>query len=297
VSLAPAPTIPVLDGLAPLTEGREGLIVDLWGCLHDGETVYPGVIEALAAIRDAGLKTLLLTNAPRASALIIDTMTAMGISPDLYSGMLSSGDAVREALETRADPAFAALGRRFWYLGPDWDNSVFEGLALDQVETPEQADFVLNIGPWSFDHTLADYQEWLRRCHARTLPMVCANPDQMAIRNGRRGICAGALAARYAEMGGVVIDRGKPDPAIYDQGLARLGITDRAKVLAVGDGPSTDLKGAAAAGIDAVFVTGGLCGEALGLSAYGQRPDPDRVTALCAAENVHPIAAIPAVWW
>nr|WP_221238347.1 TIGR01459 family HAD-type hydrolase [Roseospira visakhapatnamensis] len=276
---------------------RDGLILDLWGVMHDGLTAYPGVVEALEAIRAAGLRTLLLTNAPRASASIVDSMADMGIAPDLYDGILSSGDAVREDLQARTDPAFAALGRRFWHLGPDRDRSMFEGLDLDQVETPEEATFVLNTGPWSFSETVADYQARLDRCRARALPMICANPDREIIREGKRVICAGALAARYAEMGGPVIDRGKPHPAIYDRVLERLGITDRRRVLAVGDGPHTDLKGAAAAGIDAVFVTGGLCAEALGLSAYGERPDPDRVAALCAAEGLAPIAAIPGLRW
>jgi len=294
---AAAPAIAVLDGLAPLAEGRDGLILDLWGVLHDGNAAYPGVVEALTAIRTAGLRTLLLTNAPRASGPIADSMAAMGIPADLYDGILSSGDAVREALETRADPAFASLGRRFWHLGPERDRSVFEGLDLDEAEAPEDADFVINTGPWSFDETVADYQDRLDRCVARGLPMVCANPDLVVIREGRRVICAGALAVRYAEMGGTVIDRGKPDPAIYDTVLARLGISDRRRALAVGDGPHTDLKGAAAAGIDAVFVTGGLCAEALGLTAHGQRPNADLVAALCAEEGIRPLAAIPALRW
>jgi len=302
VSLATTPaaspvTIPVFDGLAPLVADRQGLILDLWGVLHDGLTAYPGVAEALESIRAAGLKTLLLTNAPRVSAPIVDSMAEMGIAPDLYDDILSSGDAVRMALRDRAEPAFAALGRRCWHLGPERDRSVFEGLDLDIVETPEEADFVLNTGPWSFGETVSDYQARLDRCRARALPMVCANPDHEVIREGRRVICAGALAARYVEMGGQVIARGKPDPAIYDLVLARMDITDRARVLAVGDGPHTDLKGAAAAGIDAVFVTGGLCAESLGLSAYGQRPDPARVSTLCAAEGLAPIAAIPGLRW
>jgi HAD superfamily hydrolase (TIGR01459 family) len=291
------PAVPVLPGLETLCAGRDGLILDLWGVIHDGHSAYPGVAEALARIRDAGLSTVMLTNAPRLSGPIIETMEAMGLPRDLYGGILSSGDAVHQELRDRTDPAFAALGRRPWHLGPERDRSVFEGLDLDVVEAPEAADFVLNTGPWSFDETVADYQERLDRCRAAGLPMVCANPDHVVIREGRKVICAGALAARYAEMGGAVIERGKPDPAIYDLALARLGVTDRRRVLAVGDGLHTDIRGAAAAGIDAVFVTGGLYAEPLGLTRHGERPDPDRVAALCAAEGAAPIAAIPALVW
>ncbi|MBB4286931.1 TIGR01459 family HAD-type hydrolase [Roseospira goensis] len=290
-------TLPLLPGLAPLVGDRDGLILDLWGVIHDGHSAYPGVTETLARLRDAGLATVLLTNAPRLSGPIADTMADMGIGRDLYGGILSSGDAVHQALRDRTDPAFAALGPRCWHLGPARDRSIFDGLDLTLVETPEEADFVLNTGPWSFDETVADYADRLARCRARALPMVCANPDIEVIREGRRVICAGALAVHYAESGGTVIDRGKPDPAIYDLALARLGITDRRRVLAVGDGLQTDIRGAAAAGLDAVFVTGGLYAEALGLTAHGEMPDPARVAALCAAEGVAPLAAIPALAW
>ncbi len=290
--------VPVSPGLSGLLTDRDGLILDLWGVIHDGHTAYPGVAGVLARLRDAGLATVLLTNAPRLSEPIRDSMAAMGIAPDLYGGMLSSGDAVHEALRTRADPAFAALGPRAWHLGPERDLTLFQGLdTVVRVEAPEDADFVLNTGPWSFDETVADYQDRLDRCRARALPMVCANPDHVVIREGREVICAGALAARYRDMGGAVIERGKPDPAIYDMALARLGIADRRRVLVVGDGLHTDIRGAAAAGIDAVFVAGGLHASALGLTRHGQTPDPDAVGALCAAEGVAPLAAIPAFVW
>lgn len=292
-------TIPLVSGLAALCRDRDGLILDMWGVLHDGQSAYPGAAEALACIRDAGLATVLLTNAPRLSGPIAETMAGMGLGPELYGSILSSGDAVHRELTTRQDPAFAGLGRRCWHLGPARDRSLFDGLddRMDRVETPEEADFVLNTGPWSFDETVADYQERLERCRARDLPMVCANPDHEVIREGRRVICAGALAARYAAMGGPVIDRGKPDPAIYDIALERLGVSDRRRVLAVGDGLHTDIRGAAAAGIDAVFITGGLHAETLGLSRPDAWPDPDRVAALCAAEGLQPLAAMPGLAW
>ncbi|MQX37105.1 TIGR01459 family HAD-type hydrolase [Roseospira navarrensis] len=292
------PAIPVLPGLRDLCAGRDGLIIDLWGVLHDGNTAYPGVTDALAAIKASGLRTLLLTNAPRLSAPLVETMAGMGIPRDLYDDILSSGDAVHQELRRRSDPAFAALGARCWHLGPARDRSIFEGLDdITVVESPEAADFVLNTGPWSFDETVADYEDRLNRCRARALPMVCANPDHEVIREGRKVICAGAVAARYAEMGGAVIDRGKPDPAIYDLVMDRMGLADRRRVLVVGDGLHTDIAGAAAAGIDSVFVAGGLFAEPLGLTSYGQTPETDRVTALCAAESQSPIAAIPALVW
>ena len=73
-----------------------------------------------------------------------------------------------------------------------------EGLGLDQVATPAEAEFVLNTGP--DDHRgptdVALFEDVLADCARHSLPMICANPDLEVIRGGVRVICAGALAER-----------------------------------------------------------------------------------------------------
>jgi ribonucleotide monophosphatase NagD (HAD superfamily) len=93
--------------------------------------------------------------------------------------------------------------------------------------------------------------------------MICANPDKI-VRVGDRIIyCAGALAARYAEKGGSVVMAGKPYAPIFDLAIAEAGrIAGRTfakrDVLMIGDGPETDVKGAADFGLDCLFITGGI---------------------------------------
>ena len=87
--------------------------------------------------------------------------------------------------------------------------------------------------------------------------MICANPDLEVLRGGVRVLCAGALAVRYAELGGDVRSLGKPDPAIYQPALEQLDLPPD-QVLAVGDSLRTDMAGAKAAGIDACWVLSGI---------------------------------------
>ena len=60
---------------------------------------------------------------------------------------------------------------------------------------------------------------------------------------------------------------GKPYAAIYDLALAEAAglkdgaLVDRARVLCVGDGPRTDLRGANAQGLDALFIAAGIHGQ------------------------------------
>ena len=248
-----------LDGIAPLAARYDGFILDIWGVIHDGVRPYPGAIDALARLQDAGKRVVLLSNAPRRAAAAAAGMAAIGIGATLYQGIMTSGEATWELLAARTHPGFAALGRRVWHLGPPRDRNLLEGLDLIEVERPEHADFVLNTGPDDVrDPTdIAPFEADLRAAAGAGAAMVCANPDLEVIRGGRRIICAGALAARYRELGGQVLDVGKPDPLIYRPVLRMLDLPPD-RVVAVGDSLRTDIAGAAAIGVDAAWVLGGI---------------------------------------
>lgn len=286
-----------LERFAPLADRYDGFVLDLWGVIHDGVRPYPGAVDALAALRRAGKRTVLLSNAPRRAAAARAAMRAMGITEDLYDGIVTSGEAVHRALADRRDPWFARLGRRLFHIGPDRDRNVFDTLDLAEAAVPEAAEFVLATGPDETrpDQTVADFRPLLARCRAAGLPMVCANPDLEVIRDGRRVICAGALAREYAALGGEVRSLGKPDPAIYEEVFALLGIPDRRRILAVGDALATDIAGAQAVGIDAAWVVGGIHAEELG--AAGRLPPPPVLERAAAARGLAPVAALPAFVW
>ncbi len=282
------------DGFAEVAAQYDGFILDLWGVIHDGVTPYQGAVECLRQLRGRGKRCVLLSNAPRRAAAAQEMLRDMGIEDALYHGILTSGEASHRMLRLRraagADPWFAALGARVFHLGPERDRNVLEGLDLVLTEV-EDADFMLNTGP--DDHRaptdVAAFEDVLAACARRGLPMLCANPDLEVIRGGVRVICAGALAARYQQMGGDVRSLGKPDPAIYGPVLEMLG-TPRARTLAVGDSLRTDIAGAAAAGLASCWILGGIHDEALGR-------DRVRVAAEAAAAGLSPIACLPAFVW
>ena len=102
--------------------------------------------------------------------------------------------------------------------------------------------------------------------------MICANPDKMVRKGSRLLYCAGALAEKYSELGGHVLMAGKPYEPIYDLALQKAGAIaghgiERSKVLAIGDGPETDIKGAADYGLAAVLIADGVTDASDGLDA------------------------------
>lgn len=284
-----------LAGLSDVAGEFDGFILDLWGLVHDGATAYPRSAATFGSLKAAGKKTLLLSNAPRRARVLVDAMTRMGIPRDLYGEVLSSGEATREALIARKDPGFAGLGKRAYHLGPERDRSIFEDTHIELVPEVAAAEFIVNTGPDGLDDVVEDYSDVLESGARAHLPMVCANPDMLVIRDNKPVVCAGALAKRYEALGGAVVYRGKPDPAVYELAVAKLGV-DRGRVAVVGDALETDIKGANAAGLQSIWCTGGIHAEALG-TRYGVPADPVRATALALAEGQVPSAIIPGFFW
>ena len=280
-----------LPGFAPLAERYHGFILDLWGVVHDGVKPYPGAVDCLTRLRERGKRVVMLSNAPRRNHAAQSSMRAMGIADDLYTDILTSGEAVYRHLRDRPDGWWRNLGTSVFHLGPARDRNVLEGLGLTEVATPAQAQFVLNTGP--DDHRnpsdMAEFEPILAACRAAGLPMICGNPDLEVIRDGVRVLCAGSLALRYEAMGGDVRSLGKPDPAIYQPVFQMLDLPP-ACVLAVGDSLRTDIAGAAAVAVAACWVLGGLHGEALA-------GDTSRARAAAVEAGLDPLVAIASFGW
>ena len=281
---------------APLAERYSGFILDLWGVIHDGINAFPHAVETLRQLRAAGKRTLLLSNVPRPNDAVQTMMRRMGIEDSLYTGILTSGEAVRRALRSPPDLWWTELGTRVFHLGPERDRPVLQGLALLVVADPAEADFVLNTGP--DDHrnpsNLDEFEPVLVDCARHRLKMICANPDLEVIRGGVRVLCAGALAVRYQQLGGDVRSLGKPDPAIYQPALEQLGLPPD-EVLAVGDSLRTDIAGAAGVELAACWVMDGIHAAAL-QDAAGMF---DTTAAEAAAHDagVRPVATVPRFAW
>ncbi len=253
----------ILDGVATLAERYDGFIFDLWGVVHDGRRAYPGVAEALAALKSRGKRVAFLSNAPRRAPVVEALLAGMGLDRSLYDGTITSGELAWRMLRERAAHGY---GRRALHIGPE----------------PERGNG--DVGP---------YRPALEACAARRLPMLCVNPDRYVMVGDERVICAGALADLYVELGGPrAAEIGKPDPAVYPPVLEVLGIADVGRVVAIGDSPHTDLAGAQAAGIDAVWALTGLAAF-----AHGGQPDPARLAAEAEAEGVRPVAALSGLRW
>jgi HAD superfamily hydrolase (TIGR01459 family) len=229
---------------------------DVWGVVHDGYKPFNATVAALAQHRANGGFVILVTNAPRISLDVAAQLEKIGVGTDSYDAIITSGDVTRKLVLEQG-------GEYIFHLGPARDNSIFIGLDVKRVAL-HSASSVLCTG--MFDErkeTPVDYLPMLHEMKQLNLKMICANPDKI-VRKGKQLIyCAGALAEEYSKLGGAVLMAGKPFSPIYDLACAtaaklyKFPIT-KDQILAIGDGPETDIQGAADYGLACVLITGGI---------------------------------------
>ncbi|MBV9968105.1 MAG: TIGR01459 family HAD-type hydrolase [Alphaproteobacteria bacterium] len=287
-------TIRLVVGMREMVSEYDGFILDLWGVVHDGTRPFPGVLDCMEHLIGAGKRLVLLSNAPRRSEDVMRRIAKIGVPERLYHGVMSSGEEAWQHLRYRDDPFYAALGKRCLQIGSERDLEMREGLDYVFVETAAEADFILNTGPAEWDDTIETYAPVLQTAAARRMPMVCANPDLTVVHNGKPALCAGALAEEYERLGGRVRWHGKPHPSVYDSCLDLLGIADRRRLLAIGDSLRTDIAGAAGAGIDSLFIAGGI--HAAEFSRDGAL-DVQRIEAALEESGLWPVAAAAHFAW
>ena len=238
---------------------------DIWGVVHDGLKPVPATVEVLSRHRANGGTVILVTNSPRSNIGVEQQLRAIGVAPESHDAIVTSGDVTRDLMVHHG-------GGKVFHLGPGRDLSIFAGLDIARVAL-EEAKAVLCTGLFDDEKDkLEDYAPLFGEMRQRGLTMICANPDKIVRKGSRILYCAGALAERYAAVGGTVLMAGKPYRPIYELALAeaeriRGKRIDSGSLLAIGDGPETDIKGAADFGIDAILVADGITDASQGLAA------------------------------
>lgn len=284
----------IISSLSDISDRYKALFVDLWGCVHNGISAYPEAVAALQAYRQHGGIVVLVTNSPKPRAGVAEQLAEFGVPKDAYDTIATSGDSARSAMFR------GAVGEKVYFMG-EWqrDAGFFEPLKI--LDHPihiervplDQAEGIVCCGPFDpmADPTI-NRPEFLF-AKQKGMKLLCANPDIVVDRGEIREWCAGALARLYTEMGGESLYFGKPHPPIYDLARRRmtaLGVDiGDSDILAIGDGPQTDIAGGMGEEIDTLFITGGLAAAETKTSHH---PDEDALRSHNEKENINPTYSI-----
>ena len=282
----------LIGGLSEVASAYGAVLCDIWGVVHNGRARHQAACEALVRFRAERGPVVLISNAPRPATAVIAQLDSLGVPREAWTAVVTSGDATRAALAERAPGPV-------WVIGPERDKPLFEGIALTYAG-PEEAAFICCTGLVDDHHeTAEDYRERLREPARRGLEFICANPDRV-VQIGEKLIpCAGAVADVYEALGGTVIMEGKPFEPIYTLALAAVakagGPADRRRVLAIGDGIATDVKGANGQALPLLFVAEGIHG--LELAGPDGELDAPLAAARLEREGARADYLAPALAW
>ncbi|WP_292331977.1 HAD-IA family hydrolase [Mesorhizobium sp.] len=254
-----------------LADCYDAILFDATGVLISQNEALPGAVDILARLNTSDQPYYIVTNISSGSAeTILARLRGAGLPIPAVDRIVSAGGVARHRVLEEL-----AAGRLVSYLGSAHAaHDIFgKHTNLDCADTVETFDTLVVLDDEGFDfkraadNILSTFQR--RLIETGEMPrIIAANADIIYPgENGTLvfgpGIIGPMLQAGLAPFGAPPISveiMGKPGRAIFEECIARAG-TDR--LLMVGDQVDTDIKGAKAAGLDALLITTGLnsCGE------------------------------------
>ena len=151
-----------ISGFREIADGYRVALCDIWGVIHNGHALFPGVADALTRYRSGGGIVILVSNAPRPAESVVPQLDGLGLPRLAWDAIVTSGDVTRSRI-------IAAASRPLWHLGPTRDRPLFQGLKLNEVQDRDDAEVVVCTG--LFDdttETAEDYRSLLDPAAAAT---------------------------------------------------------------------------------------------------------------------------------
>lgn len=256
----------IVSGLAEVKDGFDAFVFDQWGVMHQGTSAYPGVADAMRALKAEGKKVAVLSNSGRRTSHSESRLGAMGFGTDCYDALLTSGEAVWQKL---SDGSLEPPADGFHVMTQDDSvtRDFTEGLDGSLLSPSFDAAggvvlLALPDGSSQDSHT-----ELAGRMAERSMPLVCGNPDMHAPAESGLHATPGFVAEIYEGLGGSVSYYGKPHPLVFEQVLGMIGGPEPSRTLMVGDNIATDVAGAHAQGLSTMLVSSLI--HAAELERYG----------------------------
>lgn len=246
--------------LAQLTLKYDVFFVDQFGVLRDDTGPYENAIASLSRLKSAGKTIVILSNSGRSGEYNSERLVKFGFAADSFDFFVTSGDVAYEILSGPSSPI--ARNARCLTISSGGDSNLADRLDLISTENASDAEVVIISGSEAERIPMDDYREMMRPAAERGVPCFCTNPDTHKLHEGSIAPGAGSIARVYEEMGGPVTWLGKPHPEIYEHALRLAGVTDRRRVVCIGDSIEHDILGAKTAGLDSVLVRTGILADA-----------------------------------
>lgn len=248
------------EGISDISDSYAGFIIDQWGVLHDGAHAYDGVVDCLKELQRRKKYVIILSNSGKRSEQNASRMSDLGITPDMYNLLLTSGEVAWQGLHEQSEGYFKDIGNKCVIISRGGDTSIVDGLDVEIVEKPRDANFLIISGSDAPNKTMEDYEPILKEAARYKLKAICANPDSLGVMGSKNIMGPGSLAARYKDFGGIVEYIGKPHQPIFQHCIRILQGQDiyPGQTVMIGDTMAHDILGGSLVNIDTCLVKRGL---------------------------------------
>jgi HAD superfamily hydrolase (TIGR01459 family) len=244
-----------ISGLREIASQFDAMLIDQFGVIHDGQNLYPGAAEVMAALHDLDIPVIVMTNSGKRAAPNTERVVKMGIAREHFVDCVSSGEVAFQSLNVK----------RAYLIGKDGEDYGFEPVQF--VANPEDAEVMLILGSNCPKTSLDDYRDLFKSI---SLPALCCNPDRWMVTSTGLHPAPGAIGAVYKNLGRKVNFIGKPYPHIYQHALNMLNNPTR--VLCIGDSAEHDVAGGQASGLSTLLVQQGVAEK---IAEADLDPQPD----------------------
>ena len=244
----------------------DALVCDLDGVVYRGDQVIEGAPEALAALRERGVRLLFATNNSHFTVEeYVAKLAGLGISAS-RDEILTSGVVLGEVLEDAGVDATGAI-----VVGGPGLREAVESAGAHVVEDPGDAGLVA-VG-WDLEFTYDKLREASAAVRAGASFYASNDDATFPARDGVLWPGAGSILAAIEVAGGrkaTVV--GKPHAPMAEACERRLaGATN---IAVIGDRPDTDLALGSSRGWTTILVTSGIVSKD---DAAGVDPPPDLI--------------------
>lgn len=226
--------------------------------LRGGEAAYAGAAQALARLKAQGKTIVILSNSGRSGRYNAARLVRLGFDSGSFDHFVTSGDVALALLKSGLLPIERTKHTRSLTISSGDDLSLADKLGFSSVASADDADLIIISGSETERIPLEAYRSLLHPAARRGVPCICTNPDLHKLVGETLLPAAGAIAALYEEMGGVVTRIGKPYMDIYQHAHALCRYPEKARITSIGDSLDHDIRGAATFGIDSVLARTGV---------------------------------------
>ena len=270
------------------------VILGLRGVITDGKIVKPDIVNTLINFKKQNIHTVIVSNTAQRVESVIRFLHTNQVPLAALDAIITAGELAHYQLKSKAND-FANIGTKYYCIGKASHNGVFNGLdEYQQVDALAQAEFIYTEGVENNEDTMEKYIPLLEHAASLNIPMVCIGNDTSTYLDGKICLGSGALAEQYAVLGGRILTIGKPDAKVMAYAIDGIPDIKKDKVLVIGDGLPTDIKGAHLLGVDSMLVSKGVHVNFLG---EGYIPDVAKTRELSANFDASPDYVISNLRW